>query len=115
MRTSILTRLSALLACVVMTACSDTRGSGITTTSEPAVLGSATPRPSLSTTGVACTLVSASELATLAVTAFGPGSPNVSSVIGKIGQLATAATANNYVVAGQVGYDIIEFTLRKNG
>jgi len=114
MRPYILTRLTALLACVVMTACSDTHGSGITTTSEPVVLGSAAPRPSLSATGVACTLVDATQLEILAIAAFSGGSPNPNSVIGKIRQLRRAVTANNYVAARREGFSIMEFTLRKN-
>lgn len=115
MRTHIVSRLAALLACAVMTACVDTRSSGIPTTPEPAVTGATAPRPDLQTTSAAaCTPVTAAQLVDLAVAAFGAGSPDVSSVIGKIGQLESAVLAGDYAAARQVAFNIIEFTLRKN-
>ncbi len=115
MRIHVLSRLAALLACAAVTACGDTRSSGIPTTPEPAVTGATAPRPSLQTTAnAACTPVTATQLVNLAVAAFGPGSPDVSSVIGKIGQLESAVLAGDYVAARQVAFNIIEFTLRKN-
>ncbi|MES3034615.1 MAG: Ig-like domain-containing protein [Gemmatimonadota bacterium] len=115
MRTSIRSRLTALLACAVLTACGDTRSSVLPTTSAPAVIGATAPRPDLQTTAsAACTPVTAAQLVNLAVAAFGPGSPDVASVVGKIGQLESAVLSGDAAMARQVAFNIIEFTLRKN-
>ena len=114
MRTTRFTRVAALILSAVLTACSETRSSGIATPSEPTISSTTAPRPSLNTGNAACTPVSEDSLKKLAVIAFGVGSPDVSSVVGKIRSLAGVVAANDYVAAGPKGFDIIEFTLRKN-
>lgn len=103
-------RSLAAAALMFVTACSTERaavGSDLTGPSRPstAVAGA------LAT--AACSLTEA-DLVNLANTAFGPGSPNVNSVIGKIGSLAQQVAAGSTAEAKGKAFEINEFVLRKH-
>ena len=112
MRSRSLLRLVALVACATLAACGDSRYSGPTTNPDAAVASQALP-PNVASTAV-CTPTSIQGLIALADSAFGSGSPNAQSVIGKLGQLNALVLAPDAAGARSQAINTIEFTIRKN-
>lgn len=100
----------AVAAVVLLAACTTDRAARGGDPTEPATVASVAPASQVAPT---CTLTQ-TDLVALANTAFGAGSPNVNSVIGKIGSLAQARAAGNTAEVKAKAFDIAEFVLRKN-
>lgn len=114
MRIATFSRALAVIGCALLSACSDPgNGSSQLTPVEPAA-AAAVPqsRPSLAVVPGAC--IDIAGLLNLASAAWGAGSPDLSSVTGKLGQLNTLVQSGDFAGARGQAISIIEFTLRKN-
>ena len=114
MRSTRLPRVVALVGLAVLTACSTESRTGAFPTTPAQTLWPAPAGGTLSLTLAPGTCITFAGLTQAAYDAFGAGSPDVSSVLGKLNTLQNLINAGDFSGARQQGYSIIEFTLRKN-
>ena len=114
MRSTRLPRVVALVGLAVLTACSTESRTGAFPTTPAQTLWPAPAGGTLSLTLAPGTCITFAGLTQAAYDAFGAGSPDVSSVLGKLNSLQNLINAGDFSGARQQGYNIIEFTLRKN-
>jgi len=109
-----LSRVVALIGLAVLTACGgESRTDALPTNPAQTIAPTSSGgRPSLAVAPGTC--ITYAALTQAAIDAFGSGSPNVSSVLGKLNNLKNQINAGSFSAARQQGYDIIEFTVRKN-
>ncbi|HYW49857.1 MAG TPA: Ig-like domain-containing protein, partial [Gemmatimonadaceae bacterium] len=111
MRPNTLARAFALLACGILAACGDSRSTAPIIAADAAATA---PQPNLAAAATCSPTINISNLIDAANLAFGAGSPDANSAIGKLGQLNALVVAQDGAAARTKALEIIEFTLRKN-